>query len=146
MDSLKALIVDDEDPARAELRFLLAAHPGVEVIAEASTLGQAREAVAGQRVDLVFLDVRLLGEDGFDLVPSLRAGTRVICVTGDDSHMKRAVGIDAVDYLLKPVDPAALAEAIRRLGRNETLSIHRPLAQGRDPAKQDPTRDESPDR
>jgi len=109
---MNALIVDDEDPARVELRFLLRSHPQVRVVAEAATLGQAREALARHRIDIVFLDIHLLGEDGLDLGPELPASARVVVVTGDDAQRTRAARLGKVDFLLKPVEPAALASAL----------------------------------
>jgi len=64
---------------------------------------------------VVFLDIHLLGENGFDLIPKISPTTRVVFVTADDRAAVRAFRVNALDYLLKPVDPAALAEAVRRV-------------------------------
>jgi two-component system LytT family response regulator len=112
---MRALLVDDEPPARRELRRLLALHPGIEVVGEAGSVAQAAGAVAALRPDVVFLDIRLGRESGFDLVPSLPRETAVVFVTAYDEHALRAFAVNALDYLLKPVEPARLAETVRRL-------------------------------
>ena len=111
----RALLIDDEPPARDILRALLAAHADVVVTAEAGTLASAREALACDDYDLVFLDIQLRGGTGFDLVPHVRAGAKIIFVTAFDSHALRAFEVNALDYLLKPVAPQRLAHALARL-------------------------------
>jgi two-component system, LytTR family, response regulator len=112
---LRAILIDDEPPARDILRALLAAHPDVVVMAEAGTLASAREALARDDYDLVFLDIQLRGGTGFDLVPHVRTGAKIIFVTAFDSHALRAFEVNALDYLLKPVAPQRLARALARL-------------------------------
>lgn len=111
----QALLIDDETSARADLRTKLAVHPEVAILAEAATLKSARALLARTDYDLVFLDVQLIGGNSFDLVPDVRPGARIIFVTAFDSYAVRAFEINALDYLLKPVVPARLAEALRRL-------------------------------
>lgn len=111
----RALLIDDEPPARDILRALLAAHADVVVTAEAGTLASAREALARDDYDLVFLDIQLRGGTGFDLVPNVRPGAKIIFVTAFDSHALRAFEVNALDYLLKPVAPQRLAHALGRL-------------------------------
>ncbi|MCC6415887.1 MAG: response regulator transcription factor [Opitutaceae bacterium] len=111
---LPVLIVDDEAPARRELAFLLRAHPEVEVVAQVGKLAQAEFALRSLQPKIVFLDIHLLNENGFDLIPRLPPGTRVVFVTADDRSAVRAFRANALDYLLKPVDASALAEAVRR--------------------------------
>lgn len=110
----RALIIDDEPPARATLRQLLGAHPGVTVIGEAGLLDEARALLARTDYDLVFLDVQLRGGNGFDLVPAVREGARIVFVTGYDKHAVRAFDVNALDYLVKPLQPDRLAESLRR--------------------------------
>jgi len=110
-----ALLIEDEATARADLRAKLAAHPDVTVLAEAATLRSARALLARTDYDLVFLDIQLVGGSAFDLVPDVRPGARIVFVTAYDHHALRAFEINALDYLLKPVAPARLAEALRRL-------------------------------
>ncbi len=111
----RAILIDDEPPARDILRALLAAHPDVVVTAEAGTLASAREALGRNDYDLVFLDIQLRGGTGFDLVDHVRPGAKIIFVTAFDVHALRAFEVNALDYLLKPVAPQRLAQALARL-------------------------------
>ncbi len=110
-----ALLIDDESTARADLRAKLAVHPDVTILAEAATLRSARQLLARSDYNLVLLDIQLIGGNAFDLVPEVRAGARIIFVTAFDTYAVRAFEINALDYLLKPVVPERLAEALRRL-------------------------------
>jgi two-component system LytT family response regulator len=112
---MRALIIDDEAPARAALRGLLRAHPAILPAGEADTLDQAAKRLAEGGYDLVFLDVQLRGGTGFDLVPLVQPGARIIFVTAFDAYAARAFEVNALDYLLKPVRPERLAEALRRI-------------------------------
>jgi two-component system, LytTR family, response regulator len=112
----RALIIDDEPPARAALRGLLRAHPEVALAGEADSIAEAQTALARSDYDLVFLDIQLRGGTGFDLVPHVRPEARIVFVTAYDQHAVRAFEINALDYLIKPVRPQRLAEALRRLG------------------------------
>lgn len=112
----QALLIEDETTARLDLRNKLALHPDVTILAEAATVRSAREILARQDYDLVFLDIQLVGGSGFDVVPDVRPGARIIFVTAYDTHALRAFEVNALDYLLKPVLPVRLAEALRRLG------------------------------
>ena len=115
---MKALIVDDEDLARAVVREHLAAHPDVEVIAECANGFEAVKAAAQHQPDLVFLDIQMPKLDGFEVLELLEADGRrpaVVFVTAYDQHALRAFEAQAVDYLLKPFSKerfdAALAKA-----------------------------------
>lgn len=110
-----ALLIEDEATARADLRAKLLAHPEVEIVAEAATLRSARQLLGRTDYDLVLLDIQLVGGNSFSLVPDVRPGARIIFVTAYDTFAVRAFEINALDYLLKPVVPARLAEALRRL-------------------------------
>lgn len=112
----RLLLIDDEPIARDALRALLAAHPDVEVVGEAGTLSDASLQLARSGYDLVLLDIQLRGGSGFDLVPLVRPGARIIFVTAHDEHAVRAFTVNALDYLLKPVVPARLATALARHG------------------------------
>lgn len=114
---LKALLVDDEPPARDLLRRLLAAHAAtVRVVGEARSVADAAEKCAHLRPDLVFLDVQMPREDGFALLPRLMPPLpAVIFVTAYDTFAVRAFDANAADYLLKPVTPARLARALTRV-------------------------------
>ncbi len=113
---MKALLVDDERLARAELRRLLAAHPDIEIVGEATDADSARERIAALCPDLVFLDVQMPGDDGFTLLESLEPPLpHVIFATAFDEFAVKAFEFNALDYLLKPVDPARLAAALAKL-------------------------------
>jgi two-component system LytT family response regulator len=111
----QALLIDDELSARADLRAKLAAHPEVSVVGEAATVDRARALLASAAYDLVFLDIQLIGGIGFELVPDVRPGARIVFVTAYDRFALRAIEVNALDYLLKPVKPERLAESLRRL-------------------------------
>lgn len=113
---LPSLLIDDEVTARADLRAKLAAHPEVTIVAEAATVRSARTILARTDYALVFLDIQLVGGNAFELVPDVRPNARVVFVTAYDAYALRAIEVNALDYLLKPVKPERLAEAIRRLG------------------------------
>jgi two-component system LytT family response regulator len=110
----RAIIVDDERLARKELRTLLRAFPDVEMVGDASSLSEARSLVERARPELIFLDVQLGRASGFDLLDAIDERTSVIFVTAYDQHALRAFEVHALDYLLKPVDPARLERALRR--------------------------------
>jgi len=111
----KALLIDDEVLVREDLRRLLAAHPEVSIAGEAGTVASARKLLGTAGYDLVFLDIQLIGGTGFDLVPHVSPAARIIFVTAYDQHALRAFEVNALDYLLKPVAPARLAQALARL-------------------------------
>lgn len=112
---MRALIIEDEAPARAALRGLLRDHPHITLAGEADTLEFARRRLGVGDYELVFLDVQLRGGTGFDLLPHVRPEARIIFVTAFDHYAARAFDVNALDYLLKPVRPQRLAEALRRL-------------------------------
>jgi two-component system LytT family response regulator len=113
---MKALLIDDERLARNELRRLLAAFPEIAVAGEAANAKQAREQLAALRPDLIFLDVQMPGETGLELLESLEPPVpHVIFTTAYDEFAVKAFELNALDYLLKPVDPARLAAALGRL-------------------------------
>jgi two-component system LytT family response regulator len=112
---VKALLVDDERLARARLRTLLGEHPEVTIVGEADSVATAQAAIATHSPDVIFLDIEMPGGSGFDLLARMRVEANVVFVTAYDEHALRAFEVDAVDYLLKPIEPARLAEAIHRL-------------------------------
>jgi len=113
---MKALLIDDERLARNELRRLLEAYPAIEICDEAANAKQAREKISALKPDLLFLDVQMPGESGIDLLASLEPPVpQVIFTTAFDEFAVKAFELNALDYLLKPVDPARLATAIERL-------------------------------
>jgi two-component system LytT family response regulator len=112
---MKVLIVDDERLARVELRRLLAAHPEVEIVGEAKNAAEAEVKIKERRPDFIFLDVQMPSRNGFELLQEMRNPPRVIFVTAYDQHSLRAFEFGAIDYLLKPIDPARLARALARV-------------------------------
>ncbi|MEO5961597.1 MAG: response regulator, partial [Opitutaceae bacterium] len=113
---MKALLIDDERLARSELRRLLAEFPEIEIAGESANAKQAREQLAGLKPDLLFLDVQMPGETGMELLESLEPpAPHVIFTTAYDEFAVKAFELNALDYLLKPVDPARLAAAIGKL-------------------------------
>ena len=131
-EPLRALIVDDERLARLALRTLLAGDPEVVVVGEATGVDDAEALIRRERPEVVFLDIQLRGESGFDLL-ARNAGTfHTVFVTAFDAYAVRAFEVHALDYLLKPVDPVRLAAALAR-ARNPTAAPP-PPAEARAPA------------
>jgi two-component system LytT family response regulator len=114
---IRALLVDDERIARAEIRRLLQAHPAVEIVGEAIDVVDAGLQVGRFQPDVVFLDMEMPGESGLAFARRLPAGISVVFCTAHSAFAAEAFEVDAVDYLLKPVAPEALARALARLGR-----------------------------
>ena len=111
---MKALTIDDERMARQGLRRLLGAHPEIEIAGEARTGDEALELIGRLAPDVVFLDVRMPGISGFDLLERLDDVPQVIFTTAYDAYAIQAFEVNALDYLLKPVAPARLAAALAR--------------------------------
>jgi two-component system LytT family response regulator len=119
---MRVVIVDDEPLARSALRRLLVAHPQVVIVGEADSTEAARHQVVSTQPDLVFLDVELGGgRDGFDLLDSLDPRPIVVFVTAYAEHAVDAFAVDAVDFLLKPVEPPRLERALARAERQIAL-------------------------
>jgi DNA-binding LytR/AlgR family response regulator len=115
---IKAIVVDDEAPARDELRYLLAAHRDVEVVGEAASAAEAVALARDRRPDLVFLDVEMPGASGLGAAPLVReqaAPPAVVFVTAHERYAVAAFAVEAFDYLLKPVDADRLARVLERL-------------------------------
>jgi two-component system LytT family response regulator len=125
---MKAVIIDDEPPARRELRRLLTGFPWVEIVGEAGNVDQAAELVETLTPELLFLDIQMPGGSGFDLLTRLEDVPQVIFTTAYDEHAVRAFKVDALDYLLKPIEPARLAEALGRVRSSQAARTPRPDA------------------
>jgi two-component system, LytTR family, response regulator len=122
MTPVRALIVDDEEPARELLRAFLSAWPDVEIVGEAGDGEAAVDAVRRQRPDLMFLDVQMPEMNGFDVVAALSADETpvIVFVTAYDRYALRAFEVSACDYLLKPFDADRLGATMRRVfARNQ---------------------------
>jgi DNA-binding LytR/AlgR family response regulator len=121
---IRALLVDDEAPARSELRYLLATHPEVEVVGEAATAVEALKLAAAVPYDVVFIDVEMPGLSGLDaarLVHGRTGAPQLVFVTAHEQYAIEAFAVEALDYLLKPVDPERLAQVVRRLGKRPAV-------------------------
>lgn len=123
---MKAVIIDDEALARRELRRLLAEFPWVEICGEASNIVEAAAAIEALSPDLIFLDIRMPGGSGFDLLARLDRVPDVIFTTAYDEHAVRAFQVNALDYLLKPIEPERLAAALQRVTRVAALPAPQP--------------------
>lgn len=115
---LRAMIVDDEAPARSELRYLLEQTGKIGSIVEASSVRQAIETLMENRVEVVFLDISMPGASGLQLAEALhklKNPPAVVFVTAYDDHAVEAFDVDAVDYLLKPVEEDRLDQALAKV-------------------------------
>lgn len=114
-NKLKAVIVDDERLARKDLISLLKEQDNIEVVAEAADVPSAIETISEFKPDIIFLDIQMPGESGFDLLEKLKTDAKVIFVTAYDEYAIRAFEVNALDYLLKPVNPERLQKALERI-------------------------------
>lgn len=117
--TLRALIVDDEAPARSGLKMLLQEHPDISVIGECGDGRSAVKAIRQLKPDVLFLDIRMPDLDGFTVLDTLGDTPlpATAFVTAYDEHALRAFEANAVDYLVKPFDPARLSQCVSRLRR-----------------------------
>ena len=125
---LTVVVVDDEQLARDELCFMLEELGGVDIVGRAGNGHEAVSLIERVQPDLVFLDIQMPGLTGFEVARRLRErkpSSQVVFVTAYDRHAIEAFEVDAVDYLLKPVDPARLAETLDRAKRR--VSSERPV-------------------
>jgi two-component system LytT family response regulator len=119
LTKIKAIIVDDERLARVNLKKLLEPHPEIEIVGEASSCKTAVELINIHKAQLIFLDIQLSGETGFDLLEIIDNSIKIIFVTAYDEFAIRAFEVNAIDYLLKPVNPVRLKAAIERVIKRE---------------------------
>jgi len=116
---MRALIVDDERLARKELMKLLEDHPMIEVVGEAMNAEEATQMVNELNPDLLFLDIQMPGKTGFQLLEELDSVPLVVFTTAYDEFALKAFEVNALDYLLKPIQPERLSEAIAKLADKE---------------------------
>ena len=121
---MKAIIIDDERLARQELKSLLAPFSEIEVVAECNNAENALKAIKEHDPDLLFLDIQMPGKNGFDLLQEIPDLPNVIFVTAYDDYAIRAFDVNALDYLLKPVQPQRLAEAIKKITNKENQEVN----------------------
>jgi two-component system, LytTR family, response regulator len=112
---MQAIIVEDSRLARVELKALLKEHPQIEIVGEAANVEQAVEILQSTPCDLLFLDINLPDGDGFEVLNTITAVPEVIFTTAYDQYALQAFEVNALDYLMKPVNPAKLARALERL-------------------------------
>lgn len=112
---MRALIVDDERLARKELITLLSHHENVEIVGEAINVDDAKEKIQNLNPDVVFLDIQMPEKTGFDLLEELDQVPNIIFTTAYDEYALKAFQVNALDYLLKPIEPERLSEALTRL-------------------------------
>src|ERR1700712_3059716 len=115
----KALIIDDERLARNELKKLLQDFPEVEVIGEAANANEGIEKIESLSPDLIFLDIQMPGKTGFDMLTELERAPHVIFTTAYDEYALKAFEVNALDYLMKPVEPKRLADALHKLQQKD---------------------------
>lgn len=112
---MKTIIVDDERLARTELESLLEAYDDVEVVARCANADEALKEIEDKRPDLIFLDIQMPEKTGFDLLEELDYVPQVIFVTAYDDYAIKAFEVNALDYVLKPVDEERLEQALNRV-------------------------------
>lgn len=111
----RAIIIDDERLARNELKKLLMEFPDVEVIDEAANAAEGIEKIDALSPDLIFLDIQMPGKTGFDMLTELDKAPHVIFTTAYDEYALKAFDVNALDYLMKPIEPKRLADALQKL-------------------------------
>lgn len=116
---MRAIIIDDERLARAELKKLLQDFPEIEVIDEAANAEEGITKIDNLNPELVFLDIQMPGKTGFEMLSELERAPYVIFTTAYDEYALKAFEVNALDYLLKPVEPKRLADAIQKLHLTE---------------------------
>lgn len=120
---MRALIVDDERLARKELMNLLEEHPMIEVVGEAMNAEEAYQMINELNPDLLFLDIQMPGKTGFQLLEMLDSVPLVVFTTAYDEFALKAFEVNALDYLLKPIQPERLAETIAKLSEKARAKV-----------------------
>ena len=115
----KAIIIDDERLARNELKKLLMDFPQLEFLDEAANAEEGIEKIDALNPDLIFLDIQMPGKTGFDMLQELDKAPHVIFTTAYDEYALKAFEVNALDYLMKPIEPRRLADALQKLQQAE---------------------------
>lgn len=129
---VRTIIIDDERLARNELKKLLQEFSEIEVIDEAANVQEGIEKIEKLNPDLIFLDIQMPGKTGFDLLGELDFAPKVIFTTAYDEFALKAFEVNALDYLLKPVEPKRLSDAIQKVQQDESRAS--PTINGNDTA------------
>jgi two-component system LytT family response regulator len=114
-----AVIVDDEKLAREDLKLILENFPEIKLAGEAKDISSAEEIITKTKPDLLFLDIKLKGENGFDLIPKIDPKINVIFVTAYDEYAIKAFEVNALDYLMKPINKERLKTTLDRISGSE---------------------------
>ena len=121
---MRALIVEDEPLAVDNLRFYLKEYP-IEIVGAAYKIREAVKLIKKEKPDVVFLDINLSGENGFELLERVEVNFKIIFVTAYDEYAVRAFEVNALDYILKPLKKERIEKAIERLLKGERKELHR---------------------
>jgi two-component system LytT family response regulator len=124
----KAIIIDDERLARNELKKMLSDFSEIEVIGEAANAQEGIEKIESLAPDLIFLDIQMPGKTGFDMLMELEKAPHVIFTTAYDEFALKAFEVNALDYLMKPVEPKRLADALYKLQQAEEKELAAAMA------------------
>lgn len=119
MKEFKSLVIDDERLAREELKSILSDFNEIDVVGEAQNGDEGIELIEKLQPDLIFLDVNMPGMTGFEMLKKLEEIPHVIFITAYDEYALKAFEVNALDYILKPIDPDRLSEAIEKLKEKE---------------------------
>ncbi|WKV13470.1 LytTR family transcriptional regulator DNA-binding domain-containing protein [Marivirga harenae] len=122
---MKVLIIDDERLARKELSTLLAEYKDIEILGEAANADEAEEMIDKLNPDLIFLDIQMPGKTGFELLETLEKTPKVIFTTAYDEYALKAFEFNALDYLLKPIEPKRLTESINKIRKEVEAQAER---------------------
>jgi two-component system, LytTR family, response regulator len=122
---MKALIIDDERLARKELVKLLEEHPSIEIVGEAMNADEAEQMINELNPDLLFLDIQMPGRTGFQLLESLESAPLVVFTTAYDEFALKGFEVNALDYLLKPIQAERLSEAVQKIMEKERAKTGR---------------------
>ena len=119
--TIKTFLIDDEPLALEELTIMLAKHPTIEIIGSATNVIEAITTINLLKPDLIFLDINMPGKSGFELLQELEEAPHVIFVTAYDQFAIKAFEVNALDYILKPINKDRLADAINKIKNHESL-------------------------
>ncbi len=120
---MRAIIIDDERLARTELKKMLLEFPELEVVDEATNAEEGISKIAKHQPDIIFLDIQMPGKTGFEMLQQLEKTPQVIFTTAYDEFALKAFEVNALDYLLKPIEPKRLSDAIHKLTASDQREV-----------------------